>query len=205
MGKWIKPDINTKFHIDLEWWHKQGRDFRVHLQSHLCPKCQTIYTNHLEAEEIDWIDPETAEVTKVDGLWQCLRTHCSALPDYITEKRINDQVEVGGMCCTAWDITRRDPKAKVVGPISWQLRFIRSGKADVIVVDEQCVNTNVVNEAKKVGAPVISTCDKAVMGLPDRSDDPVDRIVEELVEGKIAGVYFPDHHRGRLQFKRGHR
>jgi hypothetical protein len=78
--------INTKFHIDFEWWSKKDRDFRVHLRSHLCPECQAIYTNHLEAEEVDWIDPETAEVTKVDGLWQCLRTHCSHLPDYITEK-----------------------------------------------------------------------------------------------------------------------
>ena len=86
MGKWIKPDINTKFHIDFEWWRKKGRDFRVHLRSHLCPECKAVYANHLEVEEIDWIDPETAEVTKVDGLWQCLRTHCSQLPDYITEK-----------------------------------------------------------------------------------------------------------------------
>jgi hypothetical protein len=86
MGKWIKPDINTKFHIDFEWWRKKGRNFRVHLRSHLCPKCQAVYANHLEVEEVDWIDPETAEVTKVDGLWQCLRTHCSELPDYITDK-----------------------------------------------------------------------------------------------------------------------
>ena len=86
MGKWIKPDINTKFHIDFEWWSKKDRDFRVPLRSHLSPECQAIYTKHLEAEEVDWIDPETAEVTKVDGLWQCLRTHCSYLPEYITEK-----------------------------------------------------------------------------------------------------------------------
>jgi len=86
MGKWIKPDINTKFHIDFEWWRKKGRDFRVHLRGHLCPQCQAVYANHLEAEEVDWIDLETAEVKKVDGLWQCLRTHCSQLPDYITEK-----------------------------------------------------------------------------------------------------------------------
>ncbi|MFW9893531.1 MAG: acetyl-CoA decarbonylase/synthase complex subunit alpha, partial [Candidatus Thorarchaeota archaeon] len=65
----------------------------------------------------------------------------ASITDYITEKRLNDQAEVGGICCTAWDITRRDPKAKIVGPISWQLRFIRSGKADVVVVDEQCVRT----------------------------------------------------------------
>ncbi len=86
MGKWIKPDINTKFQIDFDWWLKKGRDFRVHLRRHLCSECQAIYANHLEAEEIDWIDLPTAEVTKVDGSWQCLRTHCSQLPDYITEK-----------------------------------------------------------------------------------------------------------------------
>jgi len=119
----------------------------------------------------------------------------ASITDYITEKRVGEEVEVGGMCCTAWDITRRDPKAKVVGPISWQLRFIRSGRADVIVVDEQCVRTDVVSEAKKVKAPVISTSDKAVMGLPDRSDDDVDSIVEELLSGKIDGAYIPDHHK----------
>ncbi|MHA2004908.1 MAG: CO dehydrogenase/acetyl-CoA synthase complex subunit alpha, partial [Candidatus Thorarchaeota archaeon] len=117
----------------------------------------------------------------------------ASVTDYITEKRIGEHVEVGGICCTAWDITRRDPKAKVIGPISWQLRFIRSGRADVVIVDEQCVRTNVVDEAKKVKAPVISTSDKAVMGLPDRSDDPVDSIVEELVSGKIPGAYISEH------------
>ncbi|MHA2379684.1 MAG: CO dehydrogenase/acetyl-CoA synthase complex subunit alpha [Candidatus Thorarchaeota archaeon] len=117
----------------------------------------------------------------------------ASVTDYITEKRIGDQVEVGGICCTAWDITRRDQKAKVIGPISWQLRFIRSGRADVVIVDEQCVRTNVVEEAKKVKAPVISTSDKAVMGLPDRSDDSVDSIIEELVSSKIPGAYISDH------------
>jgi hypothetical protein len=38
----------------------------------------------LGSETIDWIDPETAEVQPVDGLWHALRTHCSLEPDYIT-------------------------------------------------------------------------------------------------------------------------
>ncbi len=117
----------------------------------------------------------------------------ASVTDYITEKRLGDQVEVGGICCTAWDITRRDQKAKVVGPISWQLRFIRSGKADLVIVDEQCVRTDVVAEAQKVVTPVISTSDKAVMGLPDRSDDPVGEVVEDLVSRKIPGAYIDDH------------
>jgi hypothetical protein len=85
MVRWIKPDLETKFHIDFDWWEREGRDLRVYLQSHLCPECKVIYTNHRGSEEVDWIDPETAEVTRVDALWQSLRTHCRERPDFITE------------------------------------------------------------------------------------------------------------------------
>lgn len=84
MGKWIKPNTDTKFHIDFEWWERQGGDFRLRLYSNLCGQCQATYESYTDAEEIDWIDPKTAEVTKVDGLWQSLLTHCSQLSDYVT-------------------------------------------------------------------------------------------------------------------------
>jgi hypothetical protein len=44
-----------------------------------------VYTSHLGSETVDWIDPETAEVQTVDGLWHALRKHCSTQPDYILE------------------------------------------------------------------------------------------------------------------------
>ncbi len=84
MARWIKPDLETKFHIDFDWWEK-GRDLRVCLQSHLCSECKVIYTNHRGNAEVDWIDLDTAEVTRVDALWQSIRTHCSEKPDFITE------------------------------------------------------------------------------------------------------------------------
>jgi hypothetical protein len=77
MVRWIKPDLQTKFHIDFDWWERKERD--------LCPECKVIYTNHRGTTEVDWIDPDTAEVTRVDALWQSLRTHCSQRPDFITE------------------------------------------------------------------------------------------------------------------------
>ncbi len=86
MGKWIRPDVNTKFHIDLDWWAKEGRNLRVFLHSQLCSECQAVYTTHKGTELIDWVDPDTAEVRQVDGLWHTLRTHCSLLPDYINER-----------------------------------------------------------------------------------------------------------------------
>jgi len=86
MVRSIRPDINTKFHIDFDWWEKENRNFRVYLQSHLCTECRERYKSHRETELIDWIDPQTAEVKQVDALWQSLHTCCSRKPDYITER-----------------------------------------------------------------------------------------------------------------------
>ena len=85
MAKWTKPTVETKFYIDPDWWEKEGRNFRVHLLSHLCRECQGRYKNYQEAELVDWVDANTAEVTQVDGLWHSLRACCSLKPDYIDE------------------------------------------------------------------------------------------------------------------------
>lgn len=80
-----KPTLDTKFHLDFDWWADSGRNFRVYLLSHLCPECRVRFKDYREAELIDWVDAETAEVTQVDGLWHSLRTCCSLRPDYINE------------------------------------------------------------------------------------------------------------------------
>ena len=108
--------------------------------------------------------------------------------DYLKTNGLYGEVEVCGLCCTAHDITRYNPKAKIVGPISWQLRFIRSGIPDVVVVDEQCIRADALIEAQKIKAPVIASSEKNCLGLQNRTHDPVDEIVEDLVAGKIPGV-----------------
>jgi hypothetical protein len=85
MNKWVKPTLDTKFHIDADWWEEKGQNFRVHLLSHLCSECQERYKNYHEADLIDWIDADTGEVLQVDGLWHSLRVCCSQKPDYINE------------------------------------------------------------------------------------------------------------------------
>jgi hypothetical protein len=44
-----------------------------------------VYGSHRDTEEIDWINPDTAEVTRVDALWHSLQTCCSTKPDFITD------------------------------------------------------------------------------------------------------------------------
>jgi hypothetical protein len=86
MSKWVKPDVNTKFHIDFDWWEREERNLRVFLHSQLCPECRSVYTTYLDTELVDWVDPDTAEVRQVDGLLHALRAHCGRLPDYIDER-----------------------------------------------------------------------------------------------------------------------
>jgi acetyl-CoA decarbonylase/synthase complex subunit alpha len=112
--------------------------------------------------------------------------------DYIKENGFDDEIEVCGLCCTAHDITRYYKRGKIIGPISWQLRFIRSGVPDVVVLDEQCIRADSFFEAQKIKAPVIVTSEKNCMGLPNRTSDDPDTIVEDLVTAKTPGVLLLD-------------
>jgi anaerobic carbon-monoxide dehydrogenase, CODH/ACS complex subunit alpha len=112
--------------------------------------------------------------------------------DYMKDTGVADTMEVVGLCCTALDNTRYYNRGKIVGPISWQLRFIRSGYADVVVLDEQCVRTDVYLEAERVKAPVIAASEKNCLGFPNRTNDPADEIVTDLVSGKVPGVLILD-------------
>lgn len=82
----MKPTLDTRFHIDYEWWERESRELRVYLQSHLCPEHREIFEGQDWEEKIDWVDPDTGEVSRVDGLQHVLRVHCSQQPDYITSK-----------------------------------------------------------------------------------------------------------------------
>jgi acetyl-CoA decarbonylase/synthase complex subunit alpha len=112
--------------------------------------------------------------------------------DYMKDNNLADKLEVVGLCCTAHDITRYFNRGRIVGPISWQLRFIRGGFADVVVLDEQCVRTDAFDEARKVHAPVIAASEKNCMGFKNRTDDDTDEIVADLVSGKVSGVLILD-------------
>jgi acetyl-CoA decarbonylase/synthase complex subunit alpha len=108
--------------------------------------------------------------------------------DYLMENNLFDDVEIGGLCCTAHDMSRYNKRAKIVGPISWQLKFIKSGIPDLIVVDEQCIRTDVMEQARAIGVPVIAAGVKSCLGLPERSNDPADAVVADLVSGKSPGA-----------------
>jgi hypothetical protein len=80
----VKPTMSTPFHIDFDWWRQNDREWRIHLRSCLCPEHQQAYSDLNSDEKVDFIDPETAEVQRVDGLQHVLISHCSQAEDFIT-------------------------------------------------------------------------------------------------------------------------
>ena len=112
--------------------------------------------------------------------------------DYLKKNGFDGEIEVCGLCCTAHDLTRYSDRAKIVGPQSRQIKFVRSGVADVLILDEQCVRTDMLQEAQRVKAPVIAVTDKICLGLEDRTNDQVDKIVEDLASGHVPGVLILD-------------
>jgi len=80
----VKPTTETPFHIDFDWWKQNDNNWRVYLHSCLCNEHQAAFSEYEETEYIDWVDPETAEVQRVDGLQNILITHCAKQPEFLT-------------------------------------------------------------------------------------------------------------------------
>lgn len=95
---------------------------------------------------------------------------------------IYDQVEVTGICCTSHDNIRYSDRAKIIGPMSRQLFFLKTGIADLIMTDEQCVRCDIPALARETGSALIATSDKISYGLDDVTHKSVDEIVRLITE-----------------------
>ena len=80
----LGPTVNTKFHIDFAWWDKQNKDIRIFLRDLLCDDCRASLGDLSNVEMVDMIDPQTAEVARVDAVWEAIRACCSVQPGYVT-------------------------------------------------------------------------------------------------------------------------
>ncbi len=79
-----RPTVETKFHVDPTWWEHVGRDFRVYLYGALCPVCQEeLSPTDGSLDTVDYVDPQTGEVRRLNELWARLLSHCSQQPAYV--------------------------------------------------------------------------------------------------------------------------
>ncbi|NIW46959.1 MAG: hypothetical protein GWN30_20070, partial [Gammaproteobacteria bacterium] len=82
----VKPTLDTLYHIDYDWWKQNDREWRVHMISCLSPEHQELFSKLKGNDTVDWVDPQTAEVQRVDGLQHLLITDYANRDDFITER-----------------------------------------------------------------------------------------------------------------------
>ena len=85
LAHFIKPTVDTHFHIDYDWWATEGLDLNVQLLAHLSPELREAYAGQRVGEKIDLIDWETGEIKQVEGLQYLIATRCSKEPGYIMQ------------------------------------------------------------------------------------------------------------------------
>lgn len=79
--------LETRFHIDYDWWEHSGQELRLYLLQHLCePHRHEFAMESPDDVRLDWVDPQTGRVMTVDRLNFVLLTHCSRQPDFVTER-----------------------------------------------------------------------------------------------------------------------
>lgn len=80
----VKPNLQTRFHIDFDWWRSNENDWHIHLTGLLCLEHREKFAELENGTMIDFVDPETAEVRPMDGLQQVILAHCARQPDFVT-------------------------------------------------------------------------------------------------------------------------
>ena len=82
MAKYVKPTLDTKFHVDFSWWQSKNQNLKAFLRGHACSACQAII-NDAEDQVFDWLSPDTGEVFQIDMLWYIIHTHCKDDPEFL--------------------------------------------------------------------------------------------------------------------------
>ncbi len=120
---------------------------------------------------------------------------------YLDENNLTEKIDLYGLCCMATDMSRlpspqpsptRGEGVQIAGNQRDQLKFIKSGIANVIVLDSQCIRTDILYHASKMGIPVVATNPECSLGLPDRTGDETEKIVDDLISQREAGVLIFD-------------
>ena len=64
----VKPTLDTRFSIDYSWWDRSSEDLRTYLLSHLLPEQRERLSTSEAGSVVDYIDPDTGEVSQLDEL-----------------------------------------------------------------------------------------------------------------------------------------
>ena len=96
------------------------------------------------------------------------------------DRGLKDKIEVCGLCCAASDGARHSHGFKIIGNQASQIDVIKSGIADMVILDTQCIRADVVEDARKVDSIIIATTQETALGLKDLTGKSPDEASEYI-------------------------
>ena len=112
--------------------------------------------------------------------------------DRIDKTCPDNDIEVAALCCTAHDMVRgKGANANtltIIGNIREQLSFARSGCADIVVADQQCIRHDLLSE-RKTGAFLYQRGDQTSADLPDETDMEMQELAAVLFNRPLRRFY----------------
>ncbi|MBI2957495.1 MAG: hypothetical protein HYY32_01510 [Chloroflexi bacterium] len=116
------------------------------------------------------------------------------LVEALRAKVLTERFEVCGIGQAADDLPRFYDRGRWVGAMTRARKVLRTGVFDIIVGSDGCLGFDLVDEARRTDSRLIWTGSVAFGGLKERSSDPVDAIVSDLLSG-VPGVWLRDPRR----------
>lgn len=126
-GILAKPTLDTPYRVDFDWWSNK-EELRMYLLSHLLPEQRDRLLQSAESKVVDFIDPETGEITRLDEL-QLAINQAAQDPNFITpHTSLVDGIFRCFLANGNQPLTPRDLEARIGRPAMTILKMLTAGR-----------------------------------------------------------------------------
>lgn len=79
-----RPTLETRFHVDWSWFERNNINAEKVIRDQLTPKVAERFPPEAAIETVDYVNPQTGEVTRLDSLREAIMSECQWEPLYLT-------------------------------------------------------------------------------------------------------------------------
>jgi hypothetical protein len=79
-----RPTPDTRFHVDWSWFERNNLNTEKVIRDQLTHKVAARFPFGEEVPLVDYVNPETGEVVRIDALREAIMSECQFEPHYLT-------------------------------------------------------------------------------------------------------------------------
>jgi hypothetical protein len=79
-----RPTLETRFHVDWSWFERNHFNAEKVIRDQLTPKVAKRFPVDAPIATVDYVNPQTGEVTPLDALREAIINECQWEPRYLT-------------------------------------------------------------------------------------------------------------------------